>query len=260
MRYIDNRLLQPPADWQAKADTAYDAVINRGENANDYGTVWRALKDKLADLSHDKCWYCEIKQERSDNAVDHFRPKALYRWLAFKIENFCYSCTFCNSRRTDQDTAITGGKGDHFPLVDGASRSTGPGGEGREQPLLLNPCSSWDPALLDFDDSGRPTARYPDHAERRRKAETSIRFYHLDHTDLIETRRKLAIELNSKIDAANDIYDRVDSGDAGIDRSYAVHVRDLKLAMAERAELSTFAKKVISGRRDLPWIEALLSS
>lgn len=37
--------------------------------------VWRDLKDGLANLLHDKCWYCETAVDRSDNAVDHFRPK-----------------------------------------------------------------------------------------------------------------------------------------------------------------------------------------
>ncbi|SDD51561.1 hypothetical protein [Belnapia rosea] len=123
--------------------------------------------------------------------------------------------------------------------------------------MLLNPCRASDPMLLDFTDDGRPTARHLDQPGRRFRAETSIRLYHLDHTDLVEHRRLLAIELNEKIDAANELYDRVDTGDLAIDRSYNSHVRDLKNAMAERAELSAFARKIVAGRRDLPWVEEL---
>jgi len=79
----------------------------------------------------------------------------------------------------------------------------------------------------------------------------------LNHSDLVEHRRRLAIELNEKIEAANALYDRVDTGDPAITSSYAHHVRDLKNAMAERAELSAFARKIVAGRRDIPWVEAL---
>jgi len=137
MRFIDNRPLLAPEGWQERADVARNAVIDHGEDVNAYGAVWRELKDALAELSHDKCWYCEMRQERSDNAVDHFRPKAVYRWLAFSLRNFRYACTFCNSRRTDAGTGLTGGKGDHFPLEAGCARAESPGEEAQERSLLL---------------------------------------------------------------------------------------------------------------------------
>jgi len=257
MRFIDNSRIRVPEGWEARAAAALDAVINRDADVNDHNAIWRTLKDELAQLSHDKCWYCEIKQERSDNGVDHYRPKALYRWLAFTLKNFHYACTFCNSLRVDDVTGQRGGKGDHFPLEDGCARATAPGGEVQERPLLLNPCCAPDPTLLDFNDDGRTTARYPDHAKRRLRAEISARLYHLDHSDLVECRRLLAIELNEKIEFANTLYDRVETGDPDINRSYNNYVRDLKNAMAERAELSAFARKIVAGRRDLPWVETL---
>lgn len=258
MRFIDNRRLRPPDGWTRRAVDARAAVLDRGEDLNGFSAVWRALKDSLADLSFDKCWYCEMPQIRSDQAVDHFRPKSLYRWLAFTPSNLRYSCTFCNSRRTDVQTGAVGGKGDQFPLAAGSVRATRAGEERGEQPLLLNPCAADDPMLLDFNDDGRPVARYTNHAVRSLRATTSIRLYHLDHSDLVEQRRILAIELNEKIDAANLLYDRVDDGDIGIKNSYSSHIHDLKNAMAERSQLSVFARKIISGRRDIPWIEALL--
>ena len=258
MRFIDNRRIQVSKKWQARANDARAAVVERGEDVNSFSSVWRALKDELASLSFDKCWYCEMSQIRSDQAVDHFRPKSLYVWLAFTPSNFRYSCTYCNSRRTDAETGIVGGKGDQFPLMAGSARATDVGQEISEQPLLLNPCVADDPMLLDFDDDGRPVARHPDHPVRRLRAETSIRLYHLDHSDLVEYRRVLAIELNDKIEAANLLYDRVDEGDAAIKGSYTSHINDLKNAIAERGQLSAFARKIVLGRRDLPWIEALL--
>src|ERR1700684_3476119 len=105
MRYIDWTRLRLPDGWLDRAAAAANAVAG-GEDPNDYAPVWRELKDGLADLSNDKCWYCEMPVPRSDNAVDHFRPKGRmgdaanehngYRWLAFERSNFRYACTFCN--------------------------------------------------------------------------------------------------------------------------------------------------------------------
>lgn len=257
MRFIDNKRLRPPEGWQDDANRATHSVLVEGEDVNRFSIIWRRLKDCLADLSDDKCWYCEIKQERSDNAVDHFRPKSSYAWLAFRAENLRFACTFCNSKRIDAATGLTGGKGDQFPLEHGCEKAVLPGEERRERPLLLNPCSPHDPTLLDFNDDGRPVARYGDNPLRRLKAETSIRLYSLDHSDIVETRRVLAIELNEKIEAANELYDLVDDGDISAERSYNAHVRDLKNAMSDKSELSTFARKIIAGRRDLPWVDVL---
>lgn len=259
MRFINNRFLpKPDAEWENRATSAKSEVLNNGADVDSYSEVWRCCKGVLADKSHDKCWYCEIKQERSDNAVDHYRPKSKYKWLAFGIENFRYACTYCNSLRRDGETNIVGGKGNQFPLADESKRAAIEGQEIEEQPLLLDPCNAHDPSLLSFLDDGTATAKEPNHAIRKLRAETSIRLYHLNHTDLMEKRRKLGLDLNAKIASADRLYNRVDLGDTSIDESYNEHVRDLKNAMSEEAELSSFAKKIIMGRRDLIWIDSLI--
>lgn len=260
MRFIDNSGLKGPDGWDAAAADAKKKVVIDGEEVNLFGAIWRALKDNLAQLSNDKCWYCEKIQERSDNAVDHYRPKSIYKWLAFSKGNFCYSCTYCNSRRTDIETGVTGGKGDQFPLINEAQRAKSDGEEANEQPILLNPCFANDTMLLDFLADGTPTARFPTHQTKKIRAETSIRLYHLNHSDLIETRRRMALNLNSKIDIANALYDRVDMGDLTLDSSYNDHVRELKNAMSEKAELSTFARKIVMGRREILWIDSLIQT
>lgn len=262
MRFIDNRFLNKPDDnWDNRALTAKEAVLNDGVDVNSYSGLWSSCKDILADKSHDKCWYCEIKQERSDDSVDHFRPKSLYKWLAFGINNFRYACTYCNSIRRDKKTGISGGKGDYFPLFDDEQRATQEGEEDSEQPKLLDPCCSHDPNLLDFiGDTGKATTRDSEHERRKIRAETSIQLYHLNHADLVEKRKRLAIDLIDKINAANQIYDRVDTGDRAIDASYNSHICDLKNAMSEEAELSSFAKKVIMGKREIFWVDSIIQT
>src|SRR4051794_11529473 len=100
MRGINFSDLEIPPGWHveaAKALTAVAAYANssrtdRNDEIDRHATkTWRALKAALMDLSFDKCWYCEIRQDRSLGAVDHFRPKGKvlgvpthpgYWWLA----------------------------------------------------------------------------------------------------------------------------------------------------------------------------------
>ena len=148
MRYVDRQMLQLPVGWLERAERATQSVAN-GAEPNSHSNVWRELKDGLAQLHHEKCWYCEIPIARSDNAVDHFRPKSRvsdaarehrgYRWLAFDKANLRYACTFCNSKRRDVGGQTTGGKGDRFPLLDESRRVYNEGPIDGEEPVLLDP-------------------------------------------------------------------------------------------------------------------------
>lgn len=274
MRYINNRFLKLPAGWAGTANAAKQAVESiesvesRKKAITQKSAVWSALKDALADLSNDKCWYCEIKQERSDNAVDHFRPKNRvadtdpvhegYWWLAFKDTNFRYSCTFCNSQRKNPETSETEGKGDKFPLLPDSVRAKSPSEEEDESPVLLDPCKSQDPLLLDFRENGEPCAKYPNHRIKKLRAEESIKLYHLDHPGLIEQRRILAAKIKSWISSANRLYERCDTGDPAIEQAFDEIAYNLADAMSEKAELSIFAKKIIKGFRNFDWVEELI--
>ena len=268
MRCINNITLDLPEGWDERSEQARLAVEQGTRTVNEQSAVWREAKDALANCSDNKCWYCEVKQARSDNAVDHFRPKnsvagtkpphSGYWWLAFDASNLRYSCTYCNSRRKNPETGLTEGKGDEFPLLPDTPRAVNPGEEDNESPVLLDPCRAHDPGLLDFLDNGRPCARYPGHATRRLRAEESIRLYHLDHPDLIELRKVLSAQLIEKIKKADRLFDRCDTGDPAIDDAFDELICSLGDAMADCAELSTFARKVVSGYREREWVEELL--
>ncbi len=258
MRAINNVHLQCPEGWEQKAKEAKAAVKAGVKTVNAQSRIWQRLKDALAECSYDKCWYCEIKQERSDNAVDHFRPKSLYPWLAFEKSNFRYTCTYCNSRRKNPDTGVTEGKGDAFPLLDENQRATEEGQEATETPLLLDPCKAHDPGLLDFLENGRPCPKYPDHPVKKLRAKVSIELYHLDHPALMEQRRLLAAKLKRDINSADGLFPRCDTGDPAIDEAFNTIIGRLCDAMANKAELSSFARKFIAGFRDKEWVEELL--
>lgn len=208
VNHIDNSNLDDrlPPDWLQKALDALNAARNappgqRKAVIDGKADVWRDLKETLAQTSSQKCWYCESTDIRSDNTVDHFRPKGRvantdnhpgYWWLAFDHNNFRYSCTYCNSRRIDRATGATGGKHDHFPLLNEEQRAYTEGDPiDAEQPVLLDPTNTLDPTLLWFEPDGRAVPRYDCNTgpEFHRRAETSIDLLNLNEIRLL-TRRK----------------------------------------------------------------------
>jgi hypothetical protein len=216
VRYVDRSRLLKPTGWNARAQTAAQAVA-AGADPDDYSPVWRELKDGLAGLLHDKCWYCESPVDRSDNAVDHFRPKrrvsdaakphAGYRWLAFDENNFRYACTYCNSRRKDLDGGTAGGKADRFPLIEEPRRVYSVGPVAQEQPLLLDPCEMSDWRLLGcHQENGQPCATSTDPLARRR-AEASIEIYHLHCESTCKRRHAAAVQLMADVDEGKRLFD-----------------------------------------------------
>jgi uncharacterized protein (TIGR02646 family) len=260
MRYVNPATVICPDGWEIRADAARNDVSVNGTDIEDHGDIWRDYKAPLKAASSNKCWYCELSQKRSDNAVDHFRPKDHYRWSAFSAENFRFSCTYCNCRRKNPETGKTGGKGNSFPLLDEALKATCAAEEDRETPLLLDPCVPTDPGLLSFRADGTPCPRYEKHPIRSRRAFVSIELYHLDHPDAVEVRRTRALWIDAKVKAADRIYKRCDEGDPDLDASFNAIVKDLADALSDRAELSAFTRCMLSGHRDKEWVEPLLDT
>jgi uncharacterized protein (TIGR02646 family) len=119
--------------WKTRALSLTDAVARaRAENRPfdfDRHSIWKDLKEFLFDLFNDTCAYCESSlKATSYGAVEHYRPKQLYDWLAFEVSNFLPTCTRCNTS-----------KGTKFPLKADAARATTSAELTGEVPLLLNP-------------------------------------------------------------------------------------------------------------------------
>ncbi|MFD5512696.1 hypothetical protein ACFWIB_33720 [Streptomyces sp. NPDC127051] len=210
-----------PNDWKAKAKSITDTLLATQSDAarkkliGENEDLWRSIKGVLAKVSHDKCWYCETADVRSDNAVDHFRPKGRvagvashqgYWWLAFDVKNYRFACTFCNSRRHG-DGGTTGGKADHFPLLDGSQRAGGPSVSiSIEIPMLLDPCDYVDTTAIWFDETGQVKVNpevlaVDDNASDRVCISRDI--YHLDHVRLIEARKRIFLGVLDMCDRAD---------------------------------------------------------
>jgi 5-methylcytosine-specific restriction endonuclease McrA len=271
MRYIDSESVRSvlPQRFEDDAQEAHDGVAaiagnERSAAIDKKSNIWRDLKDDLADLRSRKCWYCESIQDRSDNAVDHYRPKNRvaespehggYWWLAFCWKNYRYTCTFCNSRRVDQDGGTAGGKHDHFPLWDEAKRCQSKDGNlDDEQPMLLDPCQEDDPDHLWFNEDGSPAANpticgEPGTCASERVVQ-SISLYHLDHVDLTERRAALCKQIKEDATDGDNMLVKARNGDMTARQSFRMMVRRLGKSIKEDQELSATALCMLEGLRE----------
>ncbi len=235
----------------------------RSKAISDRSDIWRELKNYLKEASYGKCWYCESRQERSDNTVDHYRPKNRvaectdhegYWWLAFKWTNYRYSCTFCNSRRIDQVHETEGGKHDHFPLLYEKNRAFTENDDiDAEQPLLLDPVCAADPPILWFDEDGTPEPNPQLCGDKSsylyKRADVSIWLYHLDHVNAVERRKLLSLEICDLAEKADYYFKKYDEGDMTAKSYFADRIRELRNKLKPAAEYSAAAHATLMGLR-----------
>lgn len=270
MRYIDLDKLRMPAGWIGRANLASTAVAGGGD-PNDYGNVWRELKDAMHDLSDYKCWYCESIVDRADNAVDHFRPKKRvsdaifehlgYRWLAFEKSNFRLACTYCNSKRIDVDYGTEGGKADRFPLIDEATRVYTIGSVEGESPKLLDPCDLDDCELLGCrQENGEPCPAGEEAIDKLR-AEVSIEIYHLDRDSTCRQRHKIVVTLISDILDAKRLF-ILSQTDPTKKLEFVKVAKRIQRSICKEAAYSGEMKYLLRGQRsdDHPWIRKILEA
>lgn len=214
LRYVAEKVSECKQECLTKAlspvETEKAVAKARSRAINDKSSVWSEAGSHFRKLSDDKCWYCEAHETRSDMPVDHFRPKNSvaecngdhcgYWWLAFEWSNYRFSCTYCNSRRVDVQTA--GGKQDHFPLLNPTERAMCESDPlDRELPILLDPCDIDDIFLITFNELGQPTEACQDQSLTDfKRASQSIHLYHLDHIKIVRERRKIAIDIRRLVD------------------------------------------------------------
>lgn len=277
MRYIDPQTVSQnlPNGWDQKAKRAAEAVAaeqpeNRAAKVNSRSDVWGALKDTLRKASHSKCWYCESIDIRSDNAVDHFRPKNAvaecpghegYWWLAFNWDNYRFCCTYCNSHHA---AGMGGGKATHFPLRDEAQRAKTPTDDVEaEEPILLDPTVAADPGMLWFDEDGmsvpHPLCGGPGNYPYYR-ADVSIKFYHLNHADVRDQRKALCNEIRTHVEQADRYFKRYTNGDGTARIAFQDAIKNLKETLSADAPYSSTARSMLMGLRGThPFVEVVLA-
>lgn len=228
----------------------------------------------LAELSANKCWYCESFEKRSYTAVDHFRPKNAvkdcplhpgYWWLSLQPRNFRYSCTLCNSPKADPSGGPAFGKGTYFPLFDEAHRVFEPDDDlDQEEPQLLDPTIADDTLLLWFDEDGRAVPRYSETVRPRfwQRGQVSIDKYNLNDVNIKDARLGVFNDVRGLVKLGTTALDKFAVGDA-LGRDTFRHVAaQLKERMSKEAEFSATARAALLGLRDADheWIDGLFQA
>lgn len=273
MRFIDLEELKPTIRDKIKAlEEAKAEVLSELDAAgrvaliDRYRSRWTALREAFAAYSNDKCWYVECKNLGTDDDIDHFRPKSGvkedpthpgYYWLAFEWTNLRLSCHRANRLRTNTGTGETGGKADHFPLIDPATRAMGPDDDlALEVPTLLDPTRLADVVLLSFKPNGEvdlsPESKGQPLSEA--KFEASRLYLHLNWPKFTDARVVLYNRIARTVDrgereAPRDFGDIHAAGEAFIDVC-----RDLKNAMAPREEYSAAARVYVESFKHVWWV------
>lgn len=246
---------------KSPAEIEESALKARHKAIGAKGKVWHAAGEALRLASNGKCWYCESYQDRSDKAVDHFRPKNSvseataghpgYWWLAFDWRNYRYSCTYCNSKRRDIDGGTEGGKQDHFPIIQPpphARCDTDP----QDRAKLLDPTNDDDTKLLTFLPNGFPYPAKSDPVSIDRVNE-SIRLYHLNHGALVKKRKRLADDISQHVNYANA------ASASGNEDQYRFHKKEIIKCVRANAEYSIAARVYLQAHRAHPWVEEILN-
>ncbi|HZO75843.1 MAG TPA: hypothetical protein VFB60_26830 [Ktedonobacteraceae bacterium] len=289
MRYINpDRVREKISqEWHQKSAQALEKIKNlppeeRAEAINKLSHVWTELKDKLHDVSHGKCWYCETKDVRHDDEIDHWRPKNAvmecpehpgYWWLAFDWQNFRYVCVFCNQKRKKDKSGRPdeGGKGTSFPLFNERQRISDVCHKielRRERPVLLDPMVLFDTRLLKFDTEGEchPAKAAPSEgvapSNEYTRAEKSIEVYHLNAHDLIEKRRTtICNRVQQLLDEGDGYYYCLEQlpDDLAASAGYENVINKLRYMLDEQHEYSEAARSVLRFyRKQYPWVNEVL--
>ncbi|GGI93793.1 hypothetical protein GCM10007978_34220 [Shewanella hanedai] len=277
---IDFNRLPIPDGWQEKAQQLTDSLLaakdegERSDIINKNQEHWKAIKPVLATLFNHKCWYTEAPQAGTDVDVDHFRPKKRvqetlkttvphggYWWLAFCLQNYRFSCIVANRRRTDVETGKTGGKADHFPLCEEASRAKMPTCDlEEEQPILLDPLKATDVQLLEFKPDGEAMPRFSKekHARKFSRADKSIEYYNINHSDFVRCRIELRDYIDKDVKAAVRYFNKLETGDADNDLAYEEAICRLRKKRDKKEPFSSFSVAYLDSLRHKPDYDGVL--
>ena len=270
MRYIDiNQVCDDiPAEVITDLENKHQATVDGDDQTKQTiigngNTTWRRVKGCLEEASKRKCWYTESKNPGCLNDVDHFRPKAKksksdgevdywYWFLAFDPENYRLSCQFSNRLNINPGSGLTGGKGDRFPLLGGQAHATTKTDLALENPVLLDPCNSYDCDLLEFQPDGRPVVSpmHKGNSDTRYRVEQSKLLLNLDFPTFNEDREALHNKIKNLVERG----DRYGTGNPALQDVE----EDLQALMEADKPYSKAAECYIRCFRDCEWVERLL--
>jgi hypothetical protein len=214
---------------------------------------WTPIKDQLTPIVGDKCWYTEVEMLGGPLAIDHYRPSALYSWLALDATNYRVACPYSNSPKYNQFNGLTGGKGDNFPLLSPGIRALDQTGLAHELPVLLDPCKAEDCKLLAFDTEGHPilNPEFDGNATALDRVNQSKILLNLDLAAFNAAREELYHAIKDDVE----IYEDLSAASA---KRTTIHER-LESKIAPKAQFSMAARQYLQLFRHLDWVQRLLN-
>lgn len=254
------------SDVEISSKVAAGRVSARKAAITAKNNMWSNLSELLAEQSNGKCWYCESKELRSDNPIDHFRPKGKvvecsehpgYWWLAFDWSNYRYACTYCNSRRVEAESA--GGKHDHFPLFTPPDWNKCEADTNAEKPMLLDPTKANDCKLLAFNQNGEACPNESDSlSDNFKRAEKSIELYHLNHKNTTRARKQIHQEIRQLVAATNELFEQgLNIQSVAIENNIRTLLRKIRTT-CKSTQFNTAAKLYLSQFDHHQWVKEIL--
>ena len=201
------------------------------------------IKEKLENLYHHKCAYCENKVEQGH--VEHYRPKKLYPWLAYSWDNLIYGCPTCNQFKgipfdivgkrvappkiTDDLTDINTWSSQRYDQL--------------EKPMFLNPERDDLKDVFLFDMQGHIKGN------NNPRADYTIKKCHLDRDFLVDERRKIINDFRNLLIAE---YLKQNSKDAQKERLSVLVESFVDSALDETNPFTAYRKAAIA------WIDDII--
>ena len=146
------------------------------------GKAKKKVRDELLLMQDFRCAYCERKlhdvssdeEDQWDGHIEHFRKKSplFFPELTFAWENLFYSCSTGSTCGRHKDHYID--QPERKDLFD----------------LLIDPCKDNPEDFLAFDDRGRIFARSGLSEENKKRADFTIKAFHLDDPALTQKRKE----------------------------------------------------------------------
>ena len=110
--------------------------------------------------------------------------------------------------------------------------------------------------LITFRDDGEAMPRISEEEGKKAftRAEVSIKFYHLNHTEFVKARMRLRDELARLVADAERAFDKLDTGDAFHATTYENAISGLRNMKSEKAPYSGFCVAYLERLRHMPFL------
>ena len=171
------------------------------------------------------------------------------------------SCHRANRPRTNPETGETGGKAQHFPLIDPRTRAMAPGDDlALEVPALLDPTRLSDVVLLSFKPNGEVdlSPEFKGEPVAEAKFEASRLYLHLNWPKFRDARVVLYNRIARTVDRGEREAPRNYRGIHAAGEAFIDACRDLRNAMAAHEEYSAAARVYVESFKHVWWVRDIV--